>query len=69
MDKLVKRRYQDNFEFLQWFKKFFDANMTMSEEDLIDSYDAVAMRGGVQLGSYALLLSLVICNEPGLERE
>ena len=26
MDKLVKGRFQDNFEFLQWFKKFFDAN-------------------------------------------
>uniref|UniRef100_A0A6B2ED17 Putative microtubule-associated protein rp/eb family member 3-like isoform x7 n=1 Tax=Phlebotomus kandelakii TaxID=1109342 RepID=A0A6B2ED17_9DIPT len=26
IDKLVKGRFQDNFEFLQWFKKFFDAN-------------------------------------------
>ena len=26
VDKLVKGRFQDNFEFLQWFKKFFDAN-------------------------------------------
>jgi hypothetical protein len=26
VDRLVKARFQDNFEFLQWFKKFFDAN-------------------------------------------
>ncbi|KAI6182653.1 Eb1 [Aphelenchoides bicaudatus] len=25
-DKLIKGKFQDNFEFLQWFKKFFDAN-------------------------------------------
>mmetsp|Transcript_19074 Transcript_19074/g.26845 ORF Transcript_19074/g.26845 Transcript_19074/m.26845 type:complete len:187 (-) Transcript_19074:963-1523(-) len=25
MDKLIKGKYQDNFEFLQWFKSFFDA--------------------------------------------
>merc|ERR1719384_1288038 len=26
VQKLIKGRFQDNFEFLQWFKKFFDAN-------------------------------------------
>ena len=26
VDRLVKGRFQDNFEFVQWFKKFFDAN-------------------------------------------
>ncbi|EDW85011.2 uncharacterized protein Dwil_GK12829 [Drosophila willistoni] len=26
IDKLVKGRFQDNLEFLQWFKKFYDAN-------------------------------------------
>ena len=26
VDRLIKGRFQDNFEFLQWFKKFFDAN-------------------------------------------
>jgi len=28
VEKLVKARFQDNFEFVQWFKKFFDANYT-----------------------------------------
>lgn len=26
MERLVKGKFQDNFEFIQWFKKFFDAN-------------------------------------------
>ena len=26
MEGLIKGRFQDNFEFVQWFKKFFDAN-------------------------------------------
>jgi len=34
----VKGRFQDNFEFLQWFKKFFDANYAGQH------YDAIAAR-------------------------
>ena len=26
IDKIIKARFQDNIEFVQWFKKFFDAN-------------------------------------------
>lgn len=44
IDKLIKGRFQDNFEFLQWFKKFFDANYDGRE------YDAVAVRDGLPLG-------------------
>lgn len=44
IDKLVKGRFQDNFEFLQWFKKFFDANYSGH------NYDAYAARGGEQMG-------------------
>ncbi|XP_033644594.1 microtubule-associated protein RP/EB family member 1-like isoform X6 [Asterias rubens] len=40
VDKLIKGRFQDNFEFVQWFKKFFDANYGGQE------YDAVAARHG-----------------------
>ena len=36
----MKGKFQDNFEFLQWFKKFFDANYSGQE------YDASAARGG-----------------------
>ena len=38
---MVKGRFQDNFEFLQWFKRFFDANYQGQD------YDPVAARGGV----------------------
>merc|ERR1719420_649704 len=44
VDKLVKGRFQDNFEFIQWFKKFFDANYGGQE------YDALGMRGGMDMG-------------------
>jgi RP/EB family microtubule-associated protein len=45
VEKLAKGRFQDNFEFVQWFKKFFDANYDCHE------YNPVAARGGEVLGS------------------
>jgi len=45
VEKLSKGRFQDNFEFVQWFKKFFDANY-----DLHD-YNAVTARAGEPLGT------------------
>lgn len=44
VDRLIKGRFQDNFEFLQWFKKFFDANYGG------EPYDAHGVRGGSELG-------------------
>lgn len=41
----MKGKFQDNFEFVQWFKKFFDANYQGQE------YDAVAARDGQPLGT------------------
>ncbi|XP_057574821.1 microtubule-associated protein RP/EB family member 1-like [Hippopotamus amphibius kiboko] len=35
VDKLVKGKFQDNFEFVQWFKKFFDANYDGKDYDLV----------------------------------
>ncbi|XP_077080210.1 microtubule-associated protein RP/EB family member 1a isoform X2 [Siphateles boraxobius] len=43
VDKLIKGRFQDNFEFVQWFKKFFDANYDGKE------YDPVAARQGQEM--------------------
>lgn len=37
VDKLVKGKFQDNFEFVQWFKKFFDANYCESEYDPVEA--------------------------------
>merc|ERR1719383_1280470 len=45
VDKLIKGRFQDNFEFIQWFKKFFDANYDGRD------YDAIGARGGEEVGS------------------
>lgn len=45
IEKLVKGKYMENFEFVQWFKKFFDANYS-GEMD----YDPVEARGGVEVG-------------------
>jgi hypothetical protein len=45
VDRLIKGRFQDNFEFVQWFKKFFDANYDGAE------YDAYSARGGIEIGS------------------
>lgn len=41
---MIKGRFQDNFEFLQWFKKFFDANYDGRD------YDASAAREGLPMG-------------------
>merc|ERR1719312_1970347 len=45
VDRLVKGRFQDNFEFMQWYRKFFDANYDGSE------YDAFEIRGCISMGS------------------
>lgn len=31
IDRLIKGKFQDNFEFLQWFKKFFDTHSAGKE--------------------------------------
>lgn len=40
VDKLIKSKFQDNFEFVQWFKKLFDANYDGRD------YDPVSARQG-----------------------
>ncbi|MCI4380870.1 hypothetical protein PGIGA_G00244950 [Pangasianodon gigas] len=53
VDKLVKGKFQDNFEFVQWFKKFFDANYDGKE------YDPEAARQGQEVSASQ-------CPAPGL---
>lgn len=43
VDRLVKLRFQDNLEFLQWMKKFWDSNYPGGR------YDAAARRRGASL--------------------
>lgn len=33
----MKGKFQDNFEFVQWFKKFFDANYDGKEYDPVEA--------------------------------
>jgi RP/EB family microtubule-associated protein len=40
VDKLVRAKYQDNLEFMQWFKRFFELNMGEGNPD----YDATGQR-------------------------
>ncbi|KTW31474.1 hypothetical protein T552_00117 [Pneumocystis carinii B80] len=40
VDRLVKCKFQDNLEFLQWVKKFWDQHFSGAE------YDAIGRRGG-----------------------
>lgn len=47
VERLVKGRFQDNFEFVQWFKRFFDANNQGYD------YDPLSARGGEPVGSAA----------------
>uniref|UniRef100_A0A0K8TN01 Putative microtubule-binding protein involved in cell cycle control n=1 Tax=Tabanus bromius TaxID=304241 RepID=A0A0K8TN01_TABBR len=50
IDKLIKGRFQDNFEFLQWFKKFFDANYDGKAYDALGSRDNAPMGFGSGAG-------------------
>jgi len=48
VERLVKGKFQDNFEFIQWFKKFFDANYQGQDYDPLTSRDGayLAICGG-----------------------
>ena len=43
VDKLIKAKYQDNLEFLQWMKRYYDINYNG------EPYDAVGRRKGQDL--------------------
>lgn len=43
VDKLIRGKYQDNLEFVQWLKRFYDLNGGASRD-----YDAVARRKNAQ---------------------
>jgi len=45
VDRLVKCRFQDNLEFLQWVKRYWDQYYPGGEP-----YDAIARRGGAPVG-------------------
>lgn len=44
IEKLVKGKYMENFEFVQWFQRLFEKNYDG------EPYDAMEARGGTQVG-------------------
>ncbi|CAK9297368.1 unnamed protein product [Gordionus sp. m RMFG-2023] len=60
VDKLVKGRFQDNFEFVQWFKKFFDVNYNGDH----NGYDAFSARDGVDLPPSSLNMTSKVSSAP-----
>ncbi len=40
VEKLIRAKYQDNLEFMQWFKRYYELNRPAAD------YDPVAQRGG-----------------------
>lgn len=54
----MKSKFQDNFEFVQWFKKFFDANYDGKE------YDPVAARQGQEMAANQSLAAAATANKP-----
>ncbi|CRG95300.1 EB1 homolog, putative [Plasmodium gallinaceum] len=59
VDKLIKGKYQDNLEFLQWFKAFYERIIDYNNEQIIN-YDAIERRKMCILGEkgdYKLLNS------------
>ncbi|KFO53824.1 Microtubule-associated protein RP/EB family member 3, partial [Corvus brachyrhynchos] len=56
VERLVKGKFQDNFEFIQWFKKFFDANYDGKEYNPLlarQGQDAFSHVGGSLPGAGA----------------
>lgn len=53
VEKLIKARFQDNFEFVQWFKKFFDANYAGNDYDPSAARQAAGAKPTKQAGATA----------------
>uniref|UniRef100_A0A023FW83 Putative microtubule-binding protein involved in cell cycle control n=2 Tax=Amblyomma TaxID=6942 RepID=A0A023FW83_AMBPA len=51
VDRLIKGRFQDNFEFVQWFKKFFDANYDGRQYDPVEARGNTSVIGTATSGS------------------
>lgn len=54
IEKLVKGRFQDNFEFCQWFKKFFDANYDGGEYNASEARLEIPLETGAAVAKAGL---------------
>ncbi|XP_041419599.1 microtubule-associated protein RP/EB family member 3 isoform X1 [Xenopus laevis] len=55
VERLIKGRFQDNFEFVQWFKKFFDANYDGKEYDPLLARQGQDMAPAPNPGDHGLI--------------
>eukprot|EP01017_Pseudomicrothorax_dubius_P022316 TRINITY_DN2410_c0_g1_i2.p1 TRINITY_DN2410_c0_g1~~TRINITY_DN2410_c0_g1_i2.p1 ORF type:complete len:302 (-),score=62.82 TRINITY_DN2410_c0_g1_i2:157-1062(-) len=60
VERLVKARYQDNLEFAQWIKKYFDANYASKE------YDPAARRGNLD-PDFSFVEKISVTKQVGLK--
>uniref|UniRef100_A0A915PLF9 EB1 C-terminal domain-containing protein n=1 Tax=Setaria digitata TaxID=48799 RepID=A0A915PLF9_9BILA len=60
VERLLRAKFQDNFEFLQWFKKFFDANYDGHP------YDALLARNGEPLPASWTTSSRSVATKPSM---
>lgn len=65
IDKLVKGRFQDNFEFLQWFKKFYDMHCN-DKENTANSGGSLAVVKPIRKASSATNLKVEISPVGGI---
>ncbi|XP_034489590.1 microtubule-associated protein RP/EB family member 1-like isoform X2 [Drosophila innubila] len=49
IERLIKGRFQDNFEFLQWFRKFFKANYNGKPYNAFEARDRAPMGFGASV--------------------
>ena len=66
IEKLAKGRFQDNFEYCQWFKKFFDANYDGAEYDPIEARGGAPMATGTAVGKMGMAKSAVTAPKKSL---
>lgn len=48
VQSLLKAKFQDNFEFLQWFRKLFDANYDGHEYNPLEARSFEVVRSSMQ---------------------
>ncbi|KAJ8258481.1 hypothetical protein COCON_G00174930 [Conger conger] len=67
VEKLIRGKFQDNFEFVQWFKKFFDANYCKPLEARVDQ-ETVSIASTVEVpnSEYSYPQPAVIGGEPSV---
>ncbi|XP_041929219.1 microtubule-associated protein RP/EB family member 3a isoform X1 [Alosa sapidissima] len=68
VERLVKGKFQDNFEFVQWFKKFFEANYDGKEYDPLQARQGQDVAPPPNPGEHFSHKPKKSCGPPGPQR-